>query len=94
MNADDLLSFKEYPPIHDNYARGGGVAEININSPSRTLPTNTFGDQHLHDLVNDMSTSVQAMNSQQGSSGAQHQQQSPPSIGKNSQKGVLIGIFN
>lgn len=55
MNSDDLLSFKEYPPIHDNYARGGGVAEININSPNRNFPmANQFSDQHLQDLTNDM----------------------------------------
>lgn len=55
MNSDDLLSFKEYPPIHDNYSRGGGVAEININSPNRNYPmANNFSEQHLQDLSNDM----------------------------------------
>lgn len=66
MNADDLLSFKEFPPIHDSYARGGGSAEININSPNRNHPSQqAYGDQAFNDLVNQMSTSVQVMNTQE-----------------------------
>lgn len=58
MNTDDLLSFKEFEPVHDSYARGGASrAEININSPKKNTPF----DENLHNLVNDMSTSVQIL---------------------------------
>lgn len=35
-NADELLSFKEFPPIHENHSRGGS-AQININSPKKNV---------------------------------------------------------
>lgn len=38
MNADDLLSFKEYSPVHETHTQGGS-AEININSPNRMRST-------------------------------------------------------
>lgn len=58
MNTDDLLSFKEYSPTKDSY-NSGGRAEININSPNRTI--NPYSDQHLEGLINDMSTSVRVL---------------------------------
>lgn len=62
MNTDDLLSFKEFEPVHDSYARGASRAEININSPKKNIPF----DENLHNLVNDMSTSVQILDSELG----------------------------
>lgn len=66
MNADDLLSFKEYSPVHETQTQGG-VAEININSPNRqrspyqnattTSNQSTLNDP-LQDLINSMSASV------------------------------------
>lgn len=35
-NTDELLSFKEFPPIHENHSRGGS-AQININSPKKNV---------------------------------------------------------
>ncbi len=58
MNTDDLLSFKEYSPTKDSYT-SGGRAEININSPNRTI--NPYSDQHLEGLIDDMSTSVRVL---------------------------------
>ncbi|XP_037031080.1 protein YIPF1 [Bradysia coprophila] len=58
MNTDDLLSFKEYSPTKDNYSNSGR-AEININSPNRTM--NPYSDQHLEGLIDDMSTSVRVL---------------------------------
>lgn len=60
MNTDDLLSFKEFEPVHDSYARGGSRAEININSPKRNQ--NPAYDDNLQHLIDDMSTSVQILN--------------------------------
>lgn len=57
MNNDDLLSFKEFEPVHDSYARGGARAEININSPKRQIPPH----DDLQHLIDDMSTSVQIL---------------------------------
>lgn len=59
MNTDDLLSFKEFEPVHDSYARGASRAEININSPKKSA-----FDENLHNLVNDMSTSVQILSNE------------------------------
>lgn len=66
MNADDLLSFKEYSPVHETHTQGGS-AEININSPNRqrspyqnattTSQQSTLTDP-LQDLINSMSASV------------------------------------
>lgn len=67
MNADDLLSFKEYSPVHESYAHDGS-AEINVNSPNRQRSpyqnaTTTANQQSttndpLQDLINSMSASV------------------------------------
>jgi len=62
MNSDDLLSFKEYSPTNDSYSTSGR-AEININSPKRTI--NLYGDQHLEGLIEDMSTSVRVLDNEQ-----------------------------
>lgn len=72
MNADDLLSFKEYSPVHETH-NNGGSAEININSPNRqqrspyqnattTTATNqsTLNDP-LQDLLSSMSASVNVL---------------------------------
>lgn len=66
MNADDLLSFKEYSPVHETHTHGGS-AEINVNSPNRqrspyqnattTSQQSTLTDP-LQDLINSMSASV------------------------------------
>ncbi|KAJ6650054.1 Protein YIPF1 [Pseudolycoriella hygida] len=58
MNADDLLSFKEYSPTNDSYT-SSGRAEININSPKRA--TDPYSDQHLEGLIEDMSSSVRVL---------------------------------
>lgn len=73
MNADDLLSFKEYSPVHEN---SGGSAEININSPNRqprspyqnatTTQTSATNNQStlndpLQDLLSSMSASVNVL---------------------------------
>lgn len=66
MNADDLLSFKEYSPIHELHNQGGS-AEININSPNHqrspyqnatTTSTQSTLSDPIQDLINSMSTSV------------------------------------
>lgn len=59
MNNDDLLSFKEFEPVHDSYARGASRAEININSPKKHNPyDDNLQQQQPHHLTNDMSSSV------------------------------------
>ncbi|XP_055389138.1 protein YIPF1 [Condylostylus longicornis] len=56
-NGDDLLSFKEFPPVHGQTS--APRAQISINSPTRS----TFGNKDpLDELIDDMSRSVQTMN--------------------------------
>lgn len=75
MNADDLLSFKEYSPIHESHTYGGS-AEINVNSPNRqrspyqnstttttTSPQSTTKDP-LQDLIDSMSASVNVLHNE------------------------------
>lgn len=69
MNTDDLLSFKEYSPIHESHTHGGS-AEININSPNRqkspyqnTTTSQTTTDP-LQDLINSMSASVNVLHNE------------------------------
>lgn len=72
MNADDLLSFKEYSPIHESHTHGGS-AEININSPNRnrspyqnattTSSQSTIKDP-LQDLIDSMSASVNVLHNE------------------------------
>lgn len=66
MNADDLLSFKEYSPVHETHTQGGS-AEINVNSPNRqrspyqnatTTSSQSTTNDPLQDLINTMSASV------------------------------------
>lgn len=82
MNADDLLSFKEYSPIHGMHTSGGS-AEININSPNRqqspyqnatTTATQSTTNDPLQDLLNSMSTSVNILQTddRQRSSSGKH----------------------
>ncbi|XP_055298272.1 protein YIPF1 [Sitodiplosis mosellana] len=69
MNTDDLLSFKEYSPVHESQSQGG-IPEININSPNRmrspyqnattTVNQSTTSDP-LQDLINSMSASVNVL---------------------------------
>lgn len=69
MNTDDLLSFKEYSPVHESQSQGG-IPEININSPNHqrspyqnattTANQSTLNDP-LQDLINSMSTSVNVL---------------------------------
>lgn len=71
MNADDLLSFKEYSPVHDTH-NSGGSAEININSPNRqprspyqnatttTTTTATNNQSTLNDPLQDLLSSMSA----------------------------------
>lgn len=102
MNADDLLSFKEYPPVHDNEndnntnsrqqynirntgASGGGIAQLNINSPRRNnnnpfaAPgvggSSVLSGDPLDNLINDMSTSINMLNSQDQQQSGNMQQQ-------------------
>jgi len=56
-NNDELLSFKEFPPVHENHTRGG-AAQININSPKHN---NYKSDDPLEDLIADMSMSVKVL---------------------------------
>lgn len=75
MNDDDLLSFKEFSPVHEahNY---DGSAHLAIDSPNRqqvygsTTTTQTTIDP-LDDLINSMSTSVNVLHneSRQGPTG-------------------------
>ena len=65
MDGDDLLTFKEFEV---GSSGRGGSAQININSPKRTNP---YGEDHLQDLINDMSASAQVM----GQSDRQNQPQ-------------------
>lgn len=69
MNADDLLSFKEYSPVHESHAHGGS-AEINVNSPNRqrspyqnatTTSNQSTTNDPLQDLLNSMSASVNVL---------------------------------
>lgn len=69
MNADDLLSFKEYSPIHESHSHGGS-AEININSPNHqrspyqnatTTSTQSTINDPIEDLINSMSASVNVL---------------------------------
>lgn len=69
MNADDLLSFKEYSPVHESHA-ATGRAEININSPSRQNPygrpaqTPPTPNDPLQDLMNSLGTSVNVLHNE------------------------------
>lgn len=72
MNTDDLLSFKEYSPIHESHAQQGGSAEINVNSPNRkqrspyqtTTTSNQTLNDPLTDLINSMSASVNVLHNE------------------------------
>lgn len=69
--ADDLLSFKEFEPVHGDSgsgfpSRGSGRAEININSPKREhhqhqQQLGSAFDENFGQLIDDMSTSVNIM---------------------------------
>lgn len=67
MNADDLLSFKEYSPVHESHTHGGS-AEINVNSPSRQRSpydnATTMANDPLQDLINSMSASVNVLHNE------------------------------
>lgn len=67
MNSDDLLSFKEFSPVHEHHTQQGGSAEININSPNRqqspyqnttTTQSPISSKDPLQDLIDSMSTGV------------------------------------
>lgn len=66
MNSDDLLSFKEFSPVHELHTQQGGSAEININSPNRqrspyqntTTQSPINSKDPLLDLIDSMSTGV------------------------------------
>lgn len=70
--SEDLLSFKEYSPVHESHTQGGS-AQINVNSPSRAAygATTTTTDP-LQDLMDSMSTSINVIHSED------RQQRSPP----------------
>lgn len=63
MSGDDLLSFREFSPIHGTHTYEGS-AEITINSPNKQQPyattTQTLSGS-LDDLMNSMSTSVNVL---------------------------------
>lgn len=68
--ADDLLSFKEYEPVHGGAGGGGssGGATLNVNSPQRSgqpPPQPSAFDEDFGQLIDDMSTSVNATTTQQ-----------------------------
>lgn len=67
MNADDLLSFKEYSPVHESHTHDGS-AEINVNSPSRQKSpydnATTMANDPLQDLINSMSVSVNVLHNE------------------------------
>lgn len=72
MNADDLLSFKEYSPIHESHTHGGS-AEINVNSPNRlrspyqnatTTSAQSTTKDPLQDLIDSMSASVNVLHNE------------------------------
>jgi len=81
MNSDDLLSFKEYSPTNDSY-NTSGRAEININSPKRTM--NLYGEQHLEGLIEDMSTSVRVLD---------HEEETRQNAGDDSATGKQVHSF-
>lgn len=69
MNNDDLLSFKEYSPVHESHTHGGS-AEINVNSPNRqrspyhnatTTSNQSTTNDPIQDLLNSMSASVNVL---------------------------------
>lgn len=67
MSGDDLLSFKEFSPVHGAHTYDGS-AQIAINSPNRTYGSATT-QQHanldpLDDLINSMSTSVNVLHNE------------------------------
>lgn len=66
MSGDDLLSFKEFSPIHGAHTYEGS-AEITINSPNRQKPYATTTQAlsgSLDDLMNSMSTSVNVLHNE------------------------------
>lgn len=71
--SEDLLSFKEYSPVHESHTHGGS-AQINVNSPNRAVYgatiTSTTVDP-LQDLMDSMSTSINVIHSED-------RQQRPP----------------
>jgi len=73
-NVDDLLSFKEFPPVHGQTSPPR--AQININSPTRM----SFGNKDpLDELIDDMSKSVNAMKNENSSGGGDGGSSFPPS---------------
>lgn len=84
MNSDDLLSFKEFSPVHEHHTQQGGSAEININSPNRqrspyqnktTTQSPISSKDPLQDLIDSMSTGVNILQNedrQRSSSGMIH----------------------
>lgn len=66
MNSEDLLSFKEYSPVHESHV-STGRAEININSPSRQTPygrTPPTPNDPLQDLMDSMGASVNVLHNE------------------------------
>lgn len=84
--SEDLLSFKEYSPVHDSHSQGGS-AQINVNSPSRAPygATNTTNDP-LQDLIDSMSSSVNVLRNED----RQQQQQPSGSNGEYRQQAARI----
>lgn len=62
-NPEDLLSFKEFTPVHGMQANQSSSAEISINSPKKTYDSSNHDP--LEDLINDMSTSVRQLDEQE-----------------------------
>lgn len=67
MNGDDLLSFKEYSPVHENHLLSGH-AEININSPTRQSNSGhsaaSTPNDPLQDLMNSIGNSVNVLHNE------------------------------
>lgn len=58
---DDLLSFKEFTPVHGGSTARQGTAEISVNSPQKT----SGGADPLQDLIDDMTVSAKTLKEQE-----------------------------
>ncbi|CAD7086916.1 unnamed protein product [Hermetia illucens] len=58
---DDLLSFKEFTPVHGGSTARQGTAEISVNSPQKS----SGGVDPLQDLINDMTISAKTLKEQE-----------------------------
>uniref|UniRef100_A0A1L8D906 Protein YIPF n=1 Tax=Nyssomyia neivai TaxID=330878 RepID=A0A1L8D906_9DIPT len=58
LDSDELLSFKDFPPTTPHASGTGGIAQISINSPSKSGSTSTQGGDALEELIYSTSATV------------------------------------